>query len=147
MSFSHILFETDESGVAIITINRPEKRNALSRAVLDDIAAALDRVLNDGSIRAAIITGAGEKAFIAGADISEIEATTPLEASALSWRGQQLFRRMEQSPKPIVAAINGFALGGGLELAMACTVRFAAENAMLGQPEVKLGILPGYGGT
>jgi enoyl-CoA hydratase len=147
MSFSHILFETDESGVALITINRPEKRNALSRAVLDDIAGALDRLWNDGAIRAAIVTGAGEKAFIAGADIAEIETMAPLEAAALSYRVQVLFRRMEQSPKPIVAAINGFALGGGLELAMACTVRFASENATLGQPEVKLGIMPGYGGT
>ena len=147
MSFSHILFAVDESGVARITINRPEKRNALSRAVLDDVAAALDRIVNDGAIRAAILTGAGEKAFIAGADIAEIEAASPVEAAALSLRGQELFRRMERSPKPIVAAINGFALGGGLELAMACTVRFAAENAQLGQPEVKLGIIPGYGAT
>jgi enoyl-CoA hydratase len=147
MSFSHILFETDESGVALITINRPEKRNALSRAVLDDIGGALDRLWNDGAIRAAIVTGSGEKAFIAGADIAEIETTAPLEAAALSYRVQELFRRMERSPKPIVAAINGFALGGGLELAMACTVRFASENAILGQPEVKLGIIPGYGGT
>ena len=147
MSFSHILFETDETGVALITINRAEKRNALSRAVLDDIAAAVERVLGEPAIRGAIVTGAGEKAFIAGADIAEIEATSPIEAAALSWRGQELFRRMERSPKPFVAAINGFALGGGLELAMACTVRFASENAQLGQPEVRLGIVPGYGAT
>lgn len=147
MPLTHVLFEIDESGIALITINRPEKRNALSQAVLADIAEAVRRVESESAIRGAIVTGAGEKAFIAGADIAEIAASSPIETAALSQRGQELFRRIERSPKPIVAAINGFALGGGLELAMACTIRFASENAQLGQPEVKLGIIPGYGGT
>jgi enoyl-CoA hydratase len=147
MSYNHILFEVDADGVALVTVNRPEKLNALSGAVIGDLRQAFERIAGERAIRAAILTGAGEKAFVAGADIQELAALSGLEAQEFARRGQQVFRMLETSHKPSVAAVNGFALGGGLELAMACTVRFAAENARMGQPEVKLGIIPGYGGT
>ena len=147
MPYSHIIFEAGEDRVALLTVNRPEKLNALSAAVILELRDAFERVAADPEIRAAIVTGAGEKAFVAGADIAELEQLSGPEARAFALRGQQAFRRLETSGKPSVAAVNGYALGGGLELAMACTVRFAAENARLGQPEVKLGIVPGYGGT
>lgn len=147
MSYRHILFDVDSAGVALITVNRPDKLNALSGEVLVELRAAFDRIAAEREIRAAIITGAGEKAFVAGADINELAALSPFEAREFALRGQQALRALETAGKPSVAAINGYALGGGLELAMACTVRFASENAKLGQPEVKLGIIPGYGGT
>jgi len=147
MSYSHILFEMDEHGVALITVNRPDKLNALSIAVVAELAEAFQRLTNDAAVRAAIVTGAGEKAFVAGADINELAVLSPFESRELALGGQRTFRMLETCRKPSVAAINGFALGGGLELAMACTVRFASENARMGQPEVKLGIIPGYGGT
>jgi enoyl-CoA hydratase len=147
MAYNHILFEVDAGGVALVTVNRPEKLNALSGAVIADLHQAFERIAGERGIRAAILTGAGEKAFVAGADIQELAALSSLEAREFARRGQQVFRMLETSHKPSVAAVNGFALGGGLELAMACTVRFAAENARMGQPEVKLGIIPGYGGT
>jgi enoyl-CoA hydratase len=147
MPFQHILFDRDASGVALITVNRPDKLNALSSAVIADLDQAAGEIASDAGIRAAIITGAGAKAFVAGADINELAALTPAEARAYALRGQQVFRKIETLGKPVVAAVNGFALGGGLELAMACTVRFASDNAKMGQPEVKLGIIPGYGGT
>jgi enoyl-CoA hydratase len=147
MPYSHILFQVEESGIALLTVNRPEKLNALSGAVIGELSDAFSRAANDPAIRAAILTGAGEKAFVAGADIGELAALSPYEARAFALRGQAVFRQLETCGKPSVAAVNGFALGGGLELAMACTVRFASENAKLGQPEVKLGIIPGYGGT
>ena len=147
MSYSHILFEVDAGGIALITVNRPEKLNALSGAVIADLDQAFQQIAGERAIRAAILTGAGEKAFVAGADIQELAALSALQAREFARRGQRAFRMLETSHKPSVAAVNGFALGGGLELAMACTVRFAAENARLGQPEVKLGIIPGYGGT
>ncbi|MGD0871693.1 MAG: enoyl-CoA hydratase-related protein [Bryobacteraceae bacterium] len=147
MSYNHILFEVDAGGVALVTVNRPEKLNALSGAVIADLHQAFERIAGERDIRAAILTGAGEKAFVAGADIQELAALASLQAREFARRGQQVFRMLETSHKPSVAAVNGFALGGGLELAMACTVRFAAENARMGQPEVKLGIIPGYGGT
>jgi enoyl-CoA hydratase len=147
MSYAHILFTADEHGVALITVNRPDKRNALSGAVVGELRDAFERVAADRELRALILTGAGEKAFVAGADINELAVLTPTEAREYARRGQQAFRLLETMAKPSVAAVNGFALGGGLELAMACTVRFASENAKLGQPEVKLGIIPGYGGT
>src|SRR5271157_4233533 len=147
MSYNHILFEVDAGGVALVTVNRPEKLNALSSAVIADLSQAFERIAGERDIRAAILTGAGEKAFVAGADIQELAACSPLQAREFARRGQQVFRMLETSGKPSVAAINGYALGGGLELAMACTVRFAAENARLGQPEVKLGLVPGYGAT
>jgi enoyl-CoA hydratase len=147
MSYRGLLFETDEAGIALITVNRPEKRNALSAGVIAELHEAFERIGAEASIRAAIVTGAGEKAFVAGADIQELAALSPVEAREYSRRGQAAFRRLETMGKPSVAAVNGYALGGGLELAMACTVRFASENAQFGQPEVKLGIVPGFGGT
>jgi enoyl-CoA hydratase len=147
MSYSHILCEVDESGVALITVNRPQKLNALSGEVVGELGDAFARIASDRAIRAAIVTGAGEKAFVAGADINELAVLSAFEARDFALRGQAVFRRLETCGKPSVAAVNGFALGGGLELAMACSVRFASENAKLGQPEVKLGIIPGYGGT
>jgi enoyl-CoA hydratase len=147
MGYTHILFEIDESGVALVTVNRPQKLNALSREVVGELDDAFARIASDPAIRAAILTGAGEKAFVAGADINELAALSPHESRQLALRGQAVLRRLETCGKPSVAAVNGFALGGGMELAMACTIRFASENAKLGQPEVKLGIIPGYGGT
>ena len=147
MSYSHILFQVEEPGIALLTVNRPEKLNALSGELIAELADAFGRVAGEPAIRAAILTGAGEKAFVAGADIRELAVLSPYEARAFALRGQAVFRQLETCGKPSVAAVNGFALGGGLELAMACTVRFASDNAKLGQPEVKLGIIPGYGGT
>jgi enoyl-CoA hydratase len=147
MQYENVLFEADAAGIALITINRPDKLNALSAAVIAELRDAFERIAGDSAIRAAILTGAGEKAFVAGADIKELSALSPAEMRAAAHRGQQTFRLLETSGKPSVAAINGFALGGGLELAMACTVRFASENARMGQPEVKLGLIPGYGGS
>ena len=147
MPYQHILFEADESGIALVTVNRPDKLNALSRLVVQELDDAFEKVARDTQIRGAILTGSGEKAFVAGADINELAVLSAFEASQYAAAGQRAFRKLESSHKPWVAAVNGFALGGGLELAMSCTVRFAAENARLGQPEVKLGIIPGYGGT
>jgi enoyl-CoA hydratase len=147
MPYSHILFDVDDVGIALITVNRPAKLNALSGEVIGELDDAFGRVQGDSGIRAAILTGAGEKAFVAGADINELAAQSPFESRRMALRGQAALRRLETCGKVSVAAVNGFALGGGLELAMACTVRFAGENAKLGQPEVKLGIIPGYGGT
>jgi enoyl-CoA hydratase len=147
MPYQHLLFDLDEQGVALLTVNRPEKLNALSSGVIGELREAFERVAGDPAIRAAILTGAGEKAFVAGADINELAALSPVELRRHALRGQAVFRLLETCGKPSVAAVNGFALGGGLELAMACSVRFASENARLGQPEVKLGIVPGYGGT
>src|SRR6516162_3665912 len=147
MAYAHILCEIDELGVALITVNRPQKLNALSREVIAELDDAFTRVADHQATRAVIITGAGEKAFVAGADINELAVLTAAESRQLARRGQAVYRKLETCGKPSVAAVNGFALGGGMELAMACTVRFASENAKLGQPEVKLGIIPAYGGT
>lgn len=147
MPYRCLLFETDDAGIALVTVNRPEKRNALSAEVVAELHDAFERVGAEAGIRAAIVTGAGEKAFVAGADIQELATLSPVEARAYSLRGQAAFRKLETLGKPSVAAVNGYALGGGLELAMACTVRFASDNAQFGQPEVKLGIIPGFGGT
>jgi enoyl-CoA hydratase len=133
--------------ILLITINRPDKMNALNKTVLDELNTAVDEVYNNPAIRSAIITGAGAKAFVAGADISEFQGLTHQQGMELAQKGQDIFRKIENSPKPIIAAINGFALGGGCELAMACHFRIAAENARFGQPEVNLGLIPGYGGT
>jgi enoyl-CoA hydratase len=146
MQFQTILFQV-ENGTAIITINRPEKLNALNKQVFNDINDAITEVLNNSSIKSAIITGSGEKAFVAGADITEFGGLDINQAMALAKRGQDVFFKIENSPKPIVAAVNGFALGGGCELAMACHFRLCSENAKFGQPEVNLGLIPGYGGT
>jgi enoyl-CoA hydratase len=147
MSYSQIVFETGEDGIALITLNRPDKLNALNTATLRELEDAFERVRTDSAIRALILTGAGEKSFVAGADINELAVLNSVGAQAHAARGQRVFRNLETLPKASVAAINGFALGGGLELAMACSVRFASPNAKLGQPEIKLGIVPGYGGT
>jgi len=147
MSFRNILFNADADGVATLTVNRPDKLNALNQDVIAEIGVALAQCESDPGIRALIVTGAGEKAFIAGADIKELAGLTPLGAEALALRGQAVTRRIERLRKPSIAAINGFALGGGLELAMSCAVRACSPNAKLGQPEVKLGIICGYGGT
>jgi enoyl-CoA hydratase len=147
MSYRHILFAADDQGIAQITVNRPDKRNALSSEVVAELRHAFDRCAAESSIRAMIVTGSGEKAFIAGADINELAAFSPVALREHSLRGQASFRILEHCGKPSVAAINGYALGGGLELALACTVRFASENAIMGQPEVKLGLIPGYGAT
>lgn len=147
MSWNQILFDSDGDGIARITVNRPDKLNALNRETMQELDEAFARVESDASIRALIITGAGEKAFVAGADIGELAGLNPVEAQSLSIRGQRILRRLEMLAKPSVAAVNGFALGGGLELAMCCAIRIASPNAKLGQPEVKLGIVPGYGGT
>lgn len=134
-------------GIYIITINRPDKMNALNKDVFTDLNTAVDEINNNPDIKSAIITGAGAKAFVAGADITEFSGLDKAGAMALAKRGQDIFFKIENSRKPIVAAVNGFALGGGCELAMACHFRIASENAKFGQPEVNLGLIPGYGGT
>ena len=141
------LLTTIESNICIITINRPDKLNALNKMVMEELNAAIDEVYNNNEIKSAIITGAGTKSFVAGADICEFLGLSAEEGKALSKRGQDLFFKIENAPKPIVACVNGFALGGGCELAMSCHFRIASENAKFGQPEVNLGIMPGYGGT
>jgi len=134
--------------VFTITINRPDKLNALNKVVIGELGHAIAEVYTNEDIKAAIITGAGEKAFVAGADISEFLSLNASEGAALAQRGQDLvFSKIEHCPKPIIAAVNGFALGGGCELAMACHFRLASDTAKFGQPEVNLGLIPGYGGT
>lgn len=137
-----------QDGILTITINRPEKMNALNKDVINDLSKVLDDVYTNAAIKSVILTGAGEKAFVAGADISEFMALDASGGSALAQKGQdQVFSKIENSPKPIIAAVNGFALGGGCELCMSCHFRVASENAKFGQPEVNLGLIPGYGGT
>ena len=143
---SDLLLYAVADRVATITVNRPDKLNALNSAVITELGVAIDRANADASVGGVILTGVG-RAFVAGADISELASQTPLEAVARARHGQRVFDKFEQSPKPVIAAVNGFALGGGCELAMACHLRIAGESAKFGQPEVKLGILPGYGGT
>ena len=141
-----LLFELN-NGIARVTVNRPDKLNALNSTVIAELGDAVTRIETDAAVRGVILTGSGQKAFVAGADIAELTAQTPMEGQARAILGQQVFRRLERCGKPVVAAINGFALGGGCELAMACHIRIAAEHAKFGQPEVKLGIGPGYGAT
>lgn len=138
---------TLEDGILTVTINRPDKLNALNKTVFDELNLVLDEIEKNAGVKSVIITGAGPKAFVAGADISEFNGLNQQQAMALAKRGQDTFLRIEQSPKPIVAAVNGFALGGGCELAMSCHFRIASDNAKFGQPEVNLGLIPGYGGT
>jgi enoyl-CoA hydratase len=136
-----------ENGIFTITINRPDKLNALNKHVMADLDAVMNEVEVNPDIRAVVLTGAGAKSFVAGADISEFMGLSHGEGMDLARRGHDIFFRIENSSKPVVAAVNGFALGGGCELAMACHFRVAAENAKFGQPEVNLGLIPGYGGT
>ena len=145
MSYQFVTFAVADR-IATITVNRPDKLNALNDATILELGTAIDEARSREDVGGVLLTGAG-RAFIAGADISELEAQTPLVAARRARRGQEIFRRFETSPKPTIAVINGFALGGGCELAMCCHVRIASEAAKLGQPEVKLGIVPGYGGT
>ncbi len=147
MAYEHILLDRD-GAVAMITLNRPKQLNALSAAVLADVHAALDELATDDAVRAIIITGAGERAFAAGADIGELnQITSAVDGRRMAERSHQLGRTMADLPKPLIAAINGFALGGGLELALACDIRIASDTAQVGLPEVTLGIMPGWGGT
>jgi enoyl-CoA hydratase len=136
-----------KDGILTITINRPDKMNALNKTVLDELSAVIDEVQISPDTRSVIITGAGPKAFVAGADISEFNSLDRSKAMQLAKRGQDIFFKIERSSKPIVAAVNGFALGGGCELAMSCHFRVASDNAKFGQPEVNLGLIPGYGGS
>ena len=146
MSYTTLLLHTEEN-ICTITINRPDKLNALNKDVFNDLDKAIDEVNADSNVKAVIITGAGPKAFVAGADITEFAGLSKEQAMDLAKRGQDVFFKIENSAKPIVAAVNGFALGGGCELAMACHFRLATEHAKFGQPEVNLGLIPGYGGT
>ena len=143
---STLTFELTD-GIARVTINRPDKLNALNAIVIHELGDAVTRIETDAAVRGVIVTGAGSKAFVAGADIGELTEQDVTSGRNRALLGQQVFRRLEQCGKPVVAAVNGFALGGGCELAMACHLRVASENAKFGQPEVKLGIAPGYGGT
>jgi len=146
MAFDNLLLDRD-GAVATITINRPKVLNALNTATIDELRRAILELKADAGIRAAILTGAGEKSFVAGADINELAVQTPTSGREHALAGQHVFDLIENMGKPVIAAINGFALGGGCELAMACTLRLAADTARLGQPEISLGLIPGYAGT
>jgi enoyl-CoA hydratase/carnithine racemase len=146
MAYDTLLYE-DRDGVAWVTLNRPEKLNALNRQVVEELTACVDAMERNAGVKAVIVTGAGDRAFAAGADILELAELDAAAGGALAERGQKVFSSIENLGKPVIAAVNGYALGGGCELAMACTLRVASENARFGQPEVKLGIIPGYGGT
>jgi enoyl-CoA hydratase len=139
--------DNPEEGIRVVTVDRPEKLNALNAQVLEELGREIEAARADGDLRCLIVTGAGEKAFIAGADIAELAKLTPIEGREHSRRGQALLDQIESLPVPTIAAINGYAYGGGLELAMACAMRVASENARMGLPETSLGIIPGYGGT
>lgn len=143
----HPLLIADRGAVRVITVNRPDKLNALDSATLDALLEAFDAAASDAAVRCVVLTGAGPKAFVAGADISQMHQLTPVQGRDFSQRGQRMMRRVEKMPKPVIAMINGFALGGGLELAMCCHLRLAADTAKLGQPEINLGLIPGFGGT
>jgi enoyl-CoA hydratase len=144
--FENLLYEKKD-GIAFITVNRPAVRNALNSQTVRELSVAFDQAKNDADVRVVILTGSGEKAFVAGADINELATQTPVAGKQYALAGQAVFDAIENLGRPVIAAVNGFALGGGCELAMACTFRIASENAVLGQPEVKLGIIPGYGGS
>jgi enoyl-CoA hydratase len=146
MAYENLLVERDDA-VLTITINRSAKLNALNAGVLADLDAAFSDARGDEAVRAVILTGAGEKAFVAGADIDELSKQSPVAGREHARKGQALFDRIERLGKPVIAAVNGFALGGGCELAMACTLRLAADTAKFGQPEINLGLLPGYAGS
>lgn len=144
--YQNLLTELTD-GILTVTINRPDKMNALNIALLGELKQIMDEVYNNDEIRGVILTGSGNKAFAAGADIAEFASFTPEQAKEMSANGHAIFNSIESCSKPVIAAVNGFALGGGCELAMACHIRVAASNAKFGQPEVNLGLIPGYGGT
>ncbi|MGC1781006.1 MAG: enoyl-CoA hydratase-related protein [Acidobacteriaceae bacterium] len=146
MTFENILLEIRD-GIAFLTLNRPKVLNALNAATLKELHTAIETIREDNSVRAVVLTGAGEKAFAAGADIQELAQANAIDGRELALRGQAVFRAVETCGKPVIACVNGFALGGGCELALACHLRIASETARFGQPEVKLGLIPGYGGT
>ena len=146
MPYETLLYAVTD-GLARITVNRPDKLNALNGTVISELGAVAEAVGSDPSVQAVILTGAGPKAFVAGADINELRTQGPMDGKARARAGQLVFRSFERLNKPVIAAVNGFALGGGCELAMACHIRIASDTAKFGQPEVKLGLLPGYGGT
>lgn len=146
MNYQNILFEI-KNNTALITINRPDKLNALNGQTIDELDQAVSEIKKNQDVFVVIITGSGEKAFVAGADISELNKLGVISAKEFSEKGNRVFRAIETLDKPVIAAVNGFALGGGCELALASHIRFASENAKFGQPEVNLGIIPGYGGT
>ena len=146
MSFDNLLLERD-GAVAVLTINRPQVLNALNAPLVDELRRAVLDLKHDAAVRAVVITGAGEKSFVAGADIKELALQRPAQGKEHALRGQHVLDLIENMGKPVIAAINGYALGGGCELAMACTLRMAADTARLGQPEIGLGLIPGYGGT
>src|SRR5690606_33810609 len=133
----------NHAAVRVVTVNRPDKLNALNGATLDALREAFDAAASDDSVRCVVLTGAGPKAFVAGADISEMNTLSPVQGRDFSQRGQRLMRAIERMPKPVIAMVNGFALGGGLELAMCCHLRIAGDNAKVGQPEINLGLVPG----
>ncbi|HET6527578.1 MAG TPA: enoyl-CoA hydratase-related protein [Balneolaceae bacterium] len=146
-TYKTIIFKTDDRGIATIQINRPKKLNALNDEVLNELAEVFKAIQIDEAINAVIVTGAGEKAFVAGADIKELRELNQRSARMTSQKGQQIFQLIEDTRVPVIAAVNGYALGGGAELAMACHLRIAGNNAVFGLPEVGLGLIPGYGGT
>jgi enoyl-CoA hydratase len=146
MTFENIILEK-KNAIAYVTVNRPKVLNALNMATMEELRATFHDIKNDKAVRVVILTGAGEKAFIAGADIGELSKHDAVSGKEYTHRGQSVLNLIENLGKPVIACINGFALGGGCEIAMACTMRLASDNAKLGQPEVKLGIIPGYGGT
>lgn len=147
ISKQHLKLETGDDQITVLTINRPYKLNALNSELLDELDEAFTELKRNKMVSAVIITGAGDKAFMAGADISELSSLDSESGKKISLKGQSVFDRIEAFPKPVIAVVNGFALGGGAELAMACHLRVAAENALFGLPEVSLGLIPGYGGT
>lgn len=146
MAYENLLVERD-NGVLVVTINRPEKLNALNAKTINELGQVMQEARTEAAVRVVIITGAGEKSFVAGADISELAVQTPVSGREHARLGQTVFDRIESLGKPVIAAVNGFALGGGCELAMACTIRLAADTARFGQPEINLGLIPGYAGS
>jgi enoyl-CoA hydratase len=143
----NVLLTADQGAIRILTVHRPDKLNALNAATLEALHRAFDAAAEDPSVRVVVLTGSGPKAFVAGADIAQMHALTPVEGRDFSLRGQRMMRRIERMPKPVIAMVNGFALGGGLELAMSCHLRIASDTAKVGQPEINLGLIPGFGGT